>query len=779
MSAARAAEGRMLRSALTYARWGWAVFPCRGKKPATKNGLKNASDDIDLITKWWAKVDHNIGIATGSVSGVWVLDIDTGDGKVGEDSLKQLEAEHGEIPTTWQAISGGGGMHYYFSLPKDADFPHNSASAIAPDIDVRGEGGYIIAPPSKHERGREYAWEVEHHPKEVKIAPAPDWLLKLALGATLVNGGPPKTLKGKGRNSTLISLAGTMKRRGMSQDAIVAALHEQNRAACRPPLEASEVDAIAKSIDRYEAGDLKPTPGDPSLPTIKLSVRVSDMADEAEAALAKSDRVRLYVRGSALAQVIESDGVASIHSLPEPQLLAALSVAANFVKVKTTKDGIDETLMQPPREVVSVLHTRGHWRFPTIRGLSEVPTFRPDGTLISESGYDEATGIYYQAPAGVVFSVPEHPTMEDALSALRVLREPFQDFGFGAPCFESAHIAALVTALIRPAITGSVPVFAFEASTQGTGKTLLANLIGLLATGRDLPRMPQPRDEDENCKRITVQIARGARLMLIDNLTRRFGDGTIGALITSPVWDDRVIGGSESGPWPNLTTWFVTGNNLAYHDDLIRRVIPVYLEAVDEKPEERTNFRIRDVGAFVCERRGELVSAALTLVRAFFAAGRPAQAISAYGSFEGWSRWVREPLVWLGLPDPCEARRRVEAEGDSQTAVMGAILRIWHEKWGNEPRTLRKAVEEASEELLEGFAAVSPPKRAGEQCNITALGYVFRTYKNRRIGAFRLMRHDTGTQKHGTTAFYVRRVVMAGQSELRLVTPEWEGGDAG
>src|SRR5215468_7120582 len=197
-------------AALQLAQRGLAVFPCqpRGKAPACDTGLHAATTDVERIDRWWrAFPDLNIGVATGAVSGVFVLDID---GEDGEGSLLKLEGEHGALPPTVEAITGKG-RHCYFRMRGSI---RNSASQIAAGLDIRGDGGYVIAPPSVHPSGRPYCWSVDGADN---FADAPDWLHTL-IGVN-TNGKASKPLEhwhavltqpihNGERNSTLASICG-------------------------------------------------------------------------------------------------------------------------------------------------------------------------------------------------------------------------------------------------------------------------------------------------------------------------------------------------------------------------------------------------------------------------------------------------------------------------------------------------------------------------------------------------------------------------------------------
>ena len=263
----------MAKAALWYAAHGFPVFPlhsapggvcscgdpnCQnpGKHPRTAHGFKDATQDQDRIAAWWNRwPDANIGIPTGAASGLLVVDCDPRNG--GPADRSELIERCGPIPDTAEAITGGRGRHLYFrhgggAVPK----------ALAPGIDLKGDGGYVVAPPSIHSSGNAYQWDGIAGAKALlNLAKPPAWLLEYIVAGR--NGSPAKSkaapgsekiLKGK-RNDHLTSLGGTMRKRAMSPEAIEAALLEENRLRCDPPLPDAEVRRIAASIASYKPGD--------------------------------------------------------------------------------------------------------------------------------------------------------------------------------------------------------------------------------------------------------------------------------------------------------------------------------------------------------------------------------------------------------------------------------------------------------------------------------------------------------------------------------------------
>lgn len=146
----------LLENALGYAARKWPVFPCDvNKRPLVKNGFKVATRDEQQIHAWWTQwPTASIGMPTGAASGCWVLDVDMPDGP---GSLERLLEVHGELPATLEQHTGGGGRQLFFKWDPARPI-RNSAGQIGPGIDVRGEGGYVILPPSGHPSGGRYAW---------------------------------------------------------------------------------------------------------------------------------------------------------------------------------------------------------------------------------------------------------------------------------------------------------------------------------------------------------------------------------------------------------------------------------------------------------------------------------------------------------------------------------------------------------------------------------------------------------------------------------------------
>jgi hypothetical protein len=280
-----------LTSALAFARHGHAVFPVnwpivhqgrmrcscgsdsRGrpctspaKHPYGKlapNGLRSASAESWQIKLWWQHVPQaNLGVTTDRLV---VIDVDPR--HAGDESFAALEREHGQMPLTWRALTGGGGEHVIFACPDGVEIANVAAEQmenppLGKGIDIRGRGGYIVAPPSLHISGRAYAWSVDHHPADVPLAPAPDWLIT-RLTARTTNGGkghdPAQWAARKAgtvsqyRDMAIAEIAGKLLRAISLDPRFVATLvHDWNVCHCDPPLPEQQVQDIFNRICRKE-----------------------------------------------------------------------------------------------------------------------------------------------------------------------------------------------------------------------------------------------------------------------------------------------------------------------------------------------------------------------------------------------------------------------------------------------------------------------------------------------------------------------------------------------
>lgn len=262
-----------LNDALKYADNGWNVFPLHGivngqctcgmkcaspgKHPLTKNGLKDATTDSELITRWFTRFPQaNVAIATGPESDLWVVDVDNkqsieiGNRVVpqGSYSIQELEQEHDAIPDGRMVETGGGGLHYYFRW---SDGCGGNRAGIRPGLDVRGDGGYVVAPPSRHLSGHTYQWGNE----DILPDAPPVWLVQAASSthASLTDIGQDDVVVEGGRNSYLHDLGAKYRREhGYLDWQLYGLLQAHNHHQCSPPIDDTEVRRIAGNVSKYD-----------------------------------------------------------------------------------------------------------------------------------------------------------------------------------------------------------------------------------------------------------------------------------------------------------------------------------------------------------------------------------------------------------------------------------------------------------------------------------------------------------------------------------------------
>lgn len=233
-----------------------------GKHPMAKlapRGVNNATMHEQTVRHWFTTAPFaNVGLATGNTI---VLDVDPRHG--GDASLEALEAQHGPLPETTRSITGSGGQHIFFQAPPGARIKNSVGGngGLAPGLDIKSLGGYVVAPPSLHASGRHYTWSVDHHPDEVGPAPMPGWLV-YALARS--EGHSPardlsawRKLVAEGvsegcRNTAVSRLTGHLLRKYVDAEVAHDLMQVWNLARCRPPLKTEEVTKIVGSVARNE-----------------------------------------------------------------------------------------------------------------------------------------------------------------------------------------------------------------------------------------------------------------------------------------------------------------------------------------------------------------------------------------------------------------------------------------------------------------------------------------------------------------------------------------------
>lgn len=402
-----------------------------------------------------------------------------------------------------------------------------------------------------------------------------------------------------------------------------------------------------------------------------------------------------------------------------------------------------------PRGIPAGILARGHWpEFPDLVGIVEAATLDLDGEEISLPGYHAKSGLYVATSR----KLPEMKGVAGRAKGRRgidILKGLLDGFPFVSEADLSASLAAVLTGLLRRSLPAA-PMFAISAPTPGTGKTLLAEIVALIATGRRPPVLSLGHDENEFTKRVYGVLLAGDSVLLLDNVVRPLGgEDVLNQLLSQPVLRFRPLGASGMVSAPTNVLVMVTGNNLSVVSDAKRRTCLVRLDAKIERPEQRVFDR--DILVETLARRDELIRAALEVSRSYIEAGCPAVDAKPYGSFSDWDRLIRRPLIWYGLPDPLQSSEGLR-EADPDLECMRLLFMAWRDIYGERSITAAEVSKDALEYSLAGAEPAHPDLRdalqvaCGEKINARRLGNWLRYHKDRIIDGVQLV--QAGSDGH-------------------------------
>ena len=378
-------------------------------------------------------------------------------------------------------------------------------------------------------------------------------------------------------------------------------------------------------------------------------------------------------------------GAPRIHTMTLATLRVRMARWAVWTKLDKAGDVV---AFEPDKDRAEALRDEKHW--PGLRrldGVSETPFPRPDLTLVQAPGYDRATRYLYE-PSARFEAVDEAPTQADAVVSRVMLEDLFADFPFATPAGISGALALLFTLIFRPAILGPVPAWIIDATTPGTGKSLLADVCAGVALGRDAGRAHFPattgREADaELGKRLGMFARSGTPLVCFDNADEAvIGSDVLEEVVSTPgLYTFRILGKTEGLTLPVRMVFAVTANNATWSRGMNRRILHVRLESPFADPENRPLDSYRHperagrLLAFAIENRAHYVHAVLTILRAYAAAGCPNRL--SVGTFEAWAGLVASAIVWAGGADPMLCRPGADGEESPDTAQRATLAREW------------------------------------------------------------------------------------------------------
>lgn len=706
------APNKLLAAAKEYAKLGWRVFPilsitamggCEcgdpdcarpGKHPAIKGWPTEATVDVRKITAWWSEFpERGIGIATGEGSGLTVLDVD---GEEGVAALGKLAAGVG-MPPTPCVTTRPGRYHYYFRYIAEVK---SNAGKLGEKLDTRGDGGYVVAPPSRHVSGGPYAWIQD--PWKVELADWPDFLKaggsKKAAGSKA--GRPskeqfnPANTKEVARLKDALSFVDPDNEEHWSQIGwILGRAYRQSDGGFAVysawAARSRKYDAKKTKQHYYErskevrGADIKTTASiyawavelgwepenveereEREYHVFENPYREETMIHEFITAAAASPAI--FVMDKRLVRIIHYGASGSADPVIERDPTAfvlldhdvdTLAVELGNVAAYWTKGAKGHKRAGFSRGAIKTFISYRQFK----HGMNEVkpleafvphPTVRANGTLITKVGYDAPSRLFLTSEVSGL-KIDSRLTAAGAKKAMALLLDPFSEYPWATDVDRAVFVAALFTVGLRH-LFDVAPLFAFSSPKHGSGKTQLAECLSRLWYGITLSKATWTGNPEEMEKRIAAFLLAGDRMVCLDNVTEgmRLEDSTLNKVLTSRRNTFRLLGHTERVELTNEATWFATGNQLMLSGDISRRALVCYVDAKVVDPSARS-FKIPNLPRYVAAHRPELMSAALSIVTSWMCAGRPIGSAPhrEYGSFTGWYELIRPLLLWAGEAD--------------------------------------------------------------------------------------------------------------------------------
>jgi hypothetical protein len=741
----------MKEHALMYAALGWRVFPvwepidmgegglvcsCQegaacgrpAKHPRVRDGVNEATTDRVTIESWWTRwPSANIGISTGRSSNLVVVDADCSDGKPGVVNLTALAGPNGGLPTTPSVTTGSGGLHLYFLWN---DRYKTAANVLGEAIDIRNDGGYVIAPPSKHKSGKLYEWRNE----QADPIAMPDWMLNVVRAAP-EEGAEKK--KGRKRSQPgfkldkLESMLGALDPddrdtwletgvimgrlyvgTGLEHDAWAVFEAWASRSS---KFDEDRAGNIARMREMYyeRSQEAPRTGGKPlSIGTIIAKAKAAgwtpfgdrvvipwEMGNEGsisealvDALIARKENTYFNVMGE-VRDVLKTEvpilrmklaAYERGEKCPETLVVRRTTthgllhgLASSAVLEVVDKNGVPEAVAVPEKLGTIILKQLAP-RFPTLTGIAEWPMVGAKGALISDHhGHDPATGLYFDIDPSI--------KIDDSLTAEAgcawIFEELFADFPFEEDVDRAAALGLFIAFMQRP-LMKTCPAFVTVAPQPGSGKSTLIELASIVVHGQPVASHAYAEDEDELRKAIHSLMLAKYPAVLFDNIGRgRTVDSDhLAKLLTSEVSTDRTLGASETRKEINTLLVTFTGNNVAFSHDMASRVLTIKLNARTANPLRRT-FKHRDIRGWAQGQRNLALSALVAIVRA----GLKATPLAGPSSrFEEFDQWIAQPVyaaTGIDIRRSMDDAGEVDSEEDAELRGAIELIARWQNKW--------------------------------------------------------------------------------------------------
>jgi phage/plasmid primase-like uncharacterized protein len=501
---------------------------------------------------------------------------------------------------------------------------------------------------------------------------------------------------------------------------------------------------------------------------IIVDSKLPENVDQIEQKLIQNRECGIYQRSGMLVEVahVEPNLDRLIPIIKPLSIIRLVDVATRYIhfeKFKTSTQNKEYLQVSCPEKLAKTLMDRPNSKLPVLKGITNHPILRLDGSLLNKEGYDDATGLLYIKKSEDIFpEIPENPTKADALNSAREICKIFQDgtdndkdgFPFKNDESKSTVLSAILSSLMVNNID-CIPVHSFSAPQKRSGKTMLADIVSIFATGEENSPIAYTGISEEESKKITALLLEGPRIICWDNVEYPFNINEINMITTGKSIQARILGQSKTVEFKTNALILVTGNNLIIKGDLIVRTLRCELEPEVESPGER-KFNIYPP-AYIKQNRGVLVMHVLTILKAFIHAGCPDQGIPIWGGFEQYSKIIRGAIVWLGFADPYLTKLEIEKSDEDKVCITKILINwyaLFRDLYMDLNDLLAKLRSNPSEEaiaLLNNlFQLVSEGRNAPKDIkdmNARILGNALRNKKGQIVGDLKLNSKDMGVKK--------------------------------
>jgi len=511
-----------------------------------------------------------------------------------------------------------------------------------------------------------------------------------------------------------------------------------------------------------------------TLPTVIVSNRdMAELSDEFMAALMAANKPeKLFLHAGALSRIIKDEsGLASIDFYDAESLRGEISRI--ICCLRQSEDKLAPAY--PPIEIAkNLVKQKSYQNLPPLKLITRTPIIRADGTVIAKEGYDPVTRYYYlPAPGFTLPPIDDTPTAEDASYARQFIEdELLGDFRFDTEADKTNYLGLLLTPFVRCLFDGQVPLALIDAPIMGSGKSLLAKLFSIIATGSDAGFLTLPTDrqdvgDEELRKLITSELAKGQNLFIFDNIEVPLKSSVLALALTNPFWTDRLLGRNESKSFAQEATWAATGNNLQVMDTLARRCYRIRIDAKTANPWERENFKHADLIAWARANRGDLVKALIIMIKSWLDADRPPTQIKSLASYESWTQIIGAILAFSGEREFLANKGFVFERLDQEVGEWEGFLAAWHALYGDRQVLVKEVItdsgmdEPLNRKLRESFPDCFDLNLEGKKLHISA-GMLLRRMAGRVFGEYRLDKEFLPKIK--LSAYRVNKTVVA---ELR------------